>query len=153
MTHYHHTVYEKSTPPVEFTIRCKSADNGLMESPIADVRRRNLIRLIERDFRGNQSEIARAYDAGNPKPQYFSDLVRTTSGKSFGEKVARKIEERVGLRSGQLDIPASPLLFDDSRLRRVGEELRSAVDELSQDEKLEALSVIRKIQGRRRRRA
>lgn len=124
-----------------------------MESSIPDVRRRNLIRLIERDFRGNRSEIARAYDPENPKPQYFSDLLRQSSGKSFGEKVARKIEERVGLRSGQLDIPTSPLLFDDSRQRRAGEELLSAIEDLSHEEKLEALSLIRKIQGRRRRRA
>jgi hypothetical protein len=153
MTHYHHTVLEKSTPPVEFTVWCSSADNKGMESQIADIRRHNLTRLISRDFSGNRSEMARAYDSENPKPQYFSDLLRASSGKSFGEKVARKIEERVGLQNGQLDIPNSPLLFDDLRRQKAKTVLRAVIEELTQDEQVEALSAIRKIQARRRRRA
>lgn len=153
MTHYHHTVLQKATPPVEFTGRCKSGHNEFMGNPIAEVRRRNLIRLMDRDFRGNRSEIARVYDPDNPKPQYFSDLARSNSGKSFGEKVARKLEERVGLQIGQLDIPNSALVFDESRLKRATHELRSAIEDLDHDEELQALAAVRRIQAKRRRRA
>lgn len=124
-----------------------------MENQIADVRRRNLVRLIERDFGGNRSEIARTYDSENPKPQYFSDLVRPMSGKSFGEKVARKIEERTGLKSGQLDIPDSQLIQDDTRRSRIKVDLQQALAELDRDEQYEVLATIRKIQARRRKRA
>ena len=118
---------------------------------VATIRRQNLARLIERDFSNNRSEIARAYDEKDPKPQYFSDLLRENSRKSFGEKAARKIEEKAGLKAGQLDIPDSPLLHDEHRRDRVKDMLRLAIDDLGRDEMREALAQIRKIQGRRRR--
>lgn len=149
MTQYHHAVIKKATPNGEFTGWCAPSENEGMENHTAGVRRRNLARLINRDFDGNKSGIARAYDPENPKPQYFSDLIRPDSGKSFGEKAARKIEERTGLLPGQLDIPDSPLLLDESRRSRVKDEIRLALDDLDKDEQREALAAIRKIQLRR----
>lgn len=153
MPDYHHAVIGNATPSVEFTRRCIANDNEGMQADMAKIRRQNLSRLIERDFRGNKSEIARAYDEADPKPQYFSDLLRDGSGKSFGEKAARKIEEKTGLKAGQLDIPDSQLLHDESRRNRIKDEVRIAIDDLDRDELREALVAIRKIQGRRRRRA
>jgi hypothetical protein len=146
---YHHTVIEKATPDGEFTKRRGTHDNLRMDNYIAEIRRRNLTKLINRDFGGNKSAIARAYDPENPKPQYFSDLIRPDSGKSFGEKAARKIEERTGLQMGQLDIPDSLLLHDDSRRSRIKDEIRLAIDDLDKDEQRELLAAIRKLQGRR----
>ena len=137
---------------MEFTGWCKPPDNESMLD-MTKIRRENLARLSERDFHNNKSEIARAYNEQNPKPQYFSDLLSDKSRKSFGEKAARKIEEKAGLRIGQLDVPDSQLLHDESRRDRIADTLRVAIDDLDRDEMREALAAIRKIQGRRLRRA
>lgn len=149
MAHSHHSVIENQSPSREFTNWWQAPDNPDMENSMAETRRRNLARLIERDFGGNKSEIARAYDPDNPKPQYFSDLLRPLGGKSFGEKAARKIEEKTSLKPGQLDIPNSPLIHDESKRSRVKEELRLALDDLDKDEQRELLDTVRKIQARR----
>lgn len=120
-----------------------------MRSSIADIRRRNLARLIDRDFDGNQSAMARACDPENPKPQYFNDLLRPGSGKSFGEKAARNIEARTGLTLGQLDIPDSPLTRDEPKRNEVEDELWRAIESLDRDGKIEALAAIRRIQAKR----
>jgi len=146
---YHHAVIENATPNGEFTDWCSSADNEDMENSMAGIRRANLARLIERDFAGNLSAIARIHDPQNPKPQYFSDILRPSSGKSFGEKAARKIEQAVGLVLGQLDIRNSPLLIDHTRKDVVKDTLLSTIDDLDRDEQREALAAIRKIQARR----
>lgn len=148
MPNYHHAVIEKATPNGEFTVRCHGGDNADMEKT-AGIRRRNLQKLIDRDFAGNKSEIARAYAPENPKPQYFSDVLRHGSGKSFGEKVARQIEERLGLLPGQLDQPDSDLLYDERRRNRIKDEIRLALDDLDRDEQRELLSAIHQIRGRR----
>lgn len=153
MSDYHHTVMLNATPTGEFTKWCYPNDNLGMGNTMADTRRQNLARLIVRDFRGNKSEIARAYDSSNPKPQYFSDLLRPDGGKSFGEKAARKIEEKAGLRTGQLDIPDSPLLHDETKRDKLKDTTHLAVDDLDRDELRETLDAIRRIQARRRRRA
>lgn len=150
MEQYHHAVIEKATPSGEFTGWCRARKNDAMENTIAGIRRRNLAKLISRDFDGNKSGIARAYDPANPKPQYFSDLIRPDSGKSFGEKAARKIEERTGLLPGQLDIPDSPLMLDESRRSRLRDDIRLGIDDLDRDEQRELLSAIRRIQAKRR---
>lgn len=150
---YHHAVIRNATPNGEFTKWCSGRDNEGMQNHMARLRRANLKTLVNRDFGSNASALARAYDPENPKPSYFSDLLRENSGKSFGEKAARKIEERVGLRLGQLDVPDSPLLYDDARRSRLKDELRLALDDLDRDEQREALAFIRKIQSRRRKRA
>jgi hypothetical protein len=152
MPHYHHTVLNNATPSGEFTAWCNGSDNAPMLD-MAKIRRQNLARLIERDFHNNKSELARAYGEENPKPQYFSDLLREASGKSFGEKAARKIEEKAGIKTGQLDIPDSPLLHDETRRDKVKDTLRLVIDDLDRDEMREALVAVRKIQGKRRIRA
>jgi len=152
MSDYHHTVTKKATPFVEFTKWCSPTDNGYMENEDANTRRTNLRRLIDRDFLGNLSAIARAYNPENPKPSYFSDLLREGSGKSFGEKAARGIETIVGLIRGQLDIRDSPLLYDESRRNRVKDELRAGIDGFDGEEQRELLEAMRRIQSRRGRR-
>lgn len=145
-------VLANATPFVEFTDWCNGTDNGRMHDVVI-TRRMNLARLIERDFRNNRSEIARAYNPEDPKPQYFSDLLRESSRKSFGEKAARRIEERAGLKPGQLDIPDSPLLHDEGKRDKVRDTVRLAVDELDREEMREVLDFVRKLQRRRLRRA
>lgn len=146
---YHQTVTRKATPNGQFTKWCRPSENCLVTTPIADIRRANLKRLIERDFGNNYSAIARAHNPANPAPNYFSGLLRIGSKKSFGEKAARKIENQVGLKTGQLDIPNSPLEYDDARRSRLKDELRLAIDNLDRDEQREALSAIRQIQAKR----
>lgn len=147
-TECHRTVTVLSTPIVEFTKWLHPSENDGMQTD-AHIRRENLARLIRLHFNDNKSEIARAYNPEDPKPSYFSDLLREGSGKSFGEKAARRIEERVGLLPKQLDIPNSPLTMDDTKRNRVKDELRAALDDLNKDEMREALDAIRKIQSRR----
>lgn len=147
MAHYHHAVIEKQSPSGDFTRRCRSVDNSGMENPMAPIRRRNLQRLIDRDFGGIQSAIARAYSPENPTPSYFSDLLR--GKKSFAEVAAFNIEERIGLKVGQLSIPDSPLLYDDSRKNSLKDEIQVALEDLSKEEQREALAAIRKIQSKR----
>jgi len=148
---YHHMVTEQSTPNGEFTKWCKSADNSGMENSDADTRRANLRKLIDTWYRGNASAIARDYNPENPKPSYFSDLIRPGTTKSFAEKAARKIEDAVGLQRGQMDIPNSPLLRDESRRSRLKDELRMAIDGLDPDGTKEALIFVRNLQARKRR--
>lgn len=148
MAHYHRAVIEKQSPSRDFTNWCKAKDNLGMENPMAPIRRRNLAKLIDRDFGGNQSAIARIYNPESPKPSYFSDLLR--GEKAFAEKAARGVEDRIGLKLGQLDIPESPLLYDDSKKNNLSEELHVAIDEMDKDEQREALAAIRKIQSKKR---
>lgn len=146
--HSHRSVIEMQSPSRDFTNRCKPTDNSGMENPMAAVRRRNLAKLLERDFGNNQSAIARVYNPESPKPSYFSDLLR--GEKAFAEKAARGIEDRVGLRLGQLDIQDSPLLYDDSKKNNLRDEIHVAVDDLDNEEQREALAAIRKIQAKRK---
>jgi hypothetical protein len=145
MPEYHHTVIDYATPSGDFTKWCTPLDNGSMANEDADVRRANLQRLIDRDYGSNKSSLARAVKRAQ---SYISDLLRP-AGKSFAEKAARNIEIEVGLLKGQLSIPHSPLLYDESRRNRVREELRDAIEDLDRDEQQEVLAAIRKVQGRR----
>lgn len=148
--YYHHAVIGNATPFGEFTKWCAAPDNAGMQDEIVKVRRQNLRNLIARDFGGNKSAIAREYDRENPKPSYFSDLVRDTSGKSFGEKAARKIEQRIGLLPGQLDIPNSPLIYEKSRRSRIKEQIFLEVETMNADEERETLAFIRRLRTRRK---
>jgi hypothetical protein len=148
MAHSHRTVIENQSPSGDFTKWWIPKDNSGMQNPMAAVRRRNLARLIERDFGNNQSSIARLYNPESPKPSYFSDLLR--GEKAFAEKAARAIEDRVGLRLGQLDIQDSPLLYDDAKKNSLKEELRAVIDDMDKDEQREALAALRKIQSKRK---
>lgn len=81
---------------------------------IQDVRRRNLRAFMDRECGGVQAELARRIGLS---PSQTAD---TLSGrKSFGEKVARQIEETAGLRPFALDI-------DDGGIQFAAMELRAA---------------------------
>lgn len=121
-------------------------DNCRMENPVAEVRRNNLQRLLDRRFKGNRSALARAYGS---KQSYISDLLRASSGRSFGEKTARALETSVGLQPGQLDVPDSPLLMDESRKDRIRDDVLAAIEDLDNEGLSETLEAIRKIQERR----
>jgi hypothetical protein len=147
-TNYHHEVIEYATPNGDFTKWCKEPHNGDMAAnEYAGIRRANLKRLIQRDFRDNNSNLARAI---RRKATYVSDLTRDETDKSFGERAAGNIEAAIGLMKGQLSVPDSPLLYDQSKRNRVKEELRDVVEELDRNEQEEALAFIRRIQARRR---
>lgn len=65
---------------------------------ISDIRRQNLIRLIEERFDNNQTVFA---GKTGKRQSQISDMVRGT--KSFGEKVARDLEHRLDLPPFWLD--------------------------------------------------
>ncbi|WP_141111351.1 hypothetical protein [Chromobacterium haemolyticum] len=65
---------------------------------ISDIRRQNLIRLIEERFDNNQTVFA---GKTGKKQSQISDMVRGT--KSFGEKIARDLEHRLSLPPFWLD--------------------------------------------------
>lgn len=127
----------------------KTAEKEKPKNEDAETRRRNLKRLIARDFRNNLSAFARAYNPENPNPSYFSDLLADGSEKSFAEKAARKMESAAGLVKGQLDIPDSMLLQDETHRNRTKDELHAGVDELDKDEQRELLEELHKIRARR----
>ena len=141
----YHMVMENQAPFSEFTKGCHFGIIDGMENQAADIRRVNLGRLIERDYRGNISSAARQYRAGQ---NYFSALLK--GGKSFGEKTARKIESRLGLLDGQLDIPDSPLIHDHHRRDRTRDELNAEIDDLSVEERRETLELVRRLRARNR---
>lgn len=148
MANYHHTVTENATPFGEFTKWCRAGDNSsVIETK--QIRRANLKRLIDERYRGNQSALARAC---GKRPSYFSDLLNVPD-KSFGERAARKIEAAAGLVAGQLDVPESPLLPDESRRDRVKDEVFAMLDELSREDHLELLPEIRRRWLKRQRKA
>lgn len=93
---YHQTVICNATPSGEFTKRCKRDEIVLVD--IQDARRKRLQRYIERQFSGNISALARRVGR---QPTFFSDLF--AGRKSFGEKLARKLESELGLEPGYFD--------------------------------------------------
>lgn len=71
------------------------------------MRRANLKRLLDLRYGGNQSALGRTVDPEKGSQSRINDLLN--GRKSFGEKMASKIEDRTGLADGQLSIPDSPL--------------------------------------------
>lgn len=67
-----------------------------MNETVVDVRRSKLAELVKREG----SQTALAIKVGR-SPQHIGDMIR--GQKSFGEKVARDIEDRLGLERGYLD--------------------------------------------------
>lgn len=85
-----------ATPFGDFTKRCNSGDN--IHVKIQDVRRENLRRLIAERHGNNVSAFAESIGKSQ------SQIADTIDGrKSFGEKVARNIEELAQLAPLSLD--------------------------------------------------
>lgn len=113
------------------------------------IRRANLTRFVTLRLNGNKSELTRML--GNESPSYVNDLLSEKSGKSFGEKAARRIEQKVGLLAGQLDIVDSPLHMDPARAAPPKQALIELIDELTTVEAQELTESAREILGRRKR--
>lgn len=80
---------------------CAAAFNRTTMSDDAAIRRENLKAIIQK--RGwSISDLPEKMDWG--RYSYWRDLLETAA-KSFGEKVARRIEERLALPRGALDEP------------------------------------------------
>lgn len=67
---------------------------------MADIRRKALRKLIDERFGG----VARQLAIACKKPEgQINDMLSTPPRKAFGEKVARQMEETLGLPSGHFD--------------------------------------------------
>jgi len=147
ITESHHTVLFFATPTGEFTPNCGKRDNSPMDKP--QIRRENLRRFVATKLEGNNSKLSRLL--GNESNAYVNDLLRVGSTKSFGEKAAATIEQKVGLQAGQLDIQDSPLLMDEKRRDKIDEDLREQIAGLTKNEKLELADLVREIYAKRKR--
>lgn len=151
MPDYHHKVTVLSTPTGEFTKRCKSPENVGMGNNLAamhEIRRRNFERLCEIRFQANRSKLARKLGV---QASYVNDRIKP-GGRTLGEEAARKIEQKVGLFAGQLDLQDSPLRMDERAIDKVDEEIRDMVDGLSEDEKRDTFEFLSVLIGRRKKR-
>lgn len=82
---------------------------------LTDIRRENLVTLLERHYGGNQSSLARAI--GVP-----ANLVsRWVSGKKIGDKIARKIEDSTVQARNWLDIDHEDYLMPAKPVEEIGE--------------------------------
>jgi hypothetical protein len=146
MSDYHHTVLFFATPTGEFTPDCGRPDNASMDKP--QIRRENLRRFVATRLDGNNSELSRRL--GNESTAYVNDLLRDGSTKSFGEKAAASIEDKLGLLSGQLDIKDSPLLMDETRRDRLDDEIKELSAGLTKNEKVELVDMLRGMYSKRK---
>jgi hypothetical protein len=138
-------VIEKATPFREFTGQSARRDNPSMDiKELPAIRRANLRRFVDTRMRGNLSELARTYRPDNPRPNFFSDLLR--GKKNFGEKLAFELEGCTGLKYGQLSIMDSPLEMREVRLEQTDDILAG----LTATERQEALRLIAGIKERRK---
>ena len=143
---YHHTVISKATPFREFTGQCARRDNPSMDiKELPEIRRTNLRRFVDTRMRGNLSALARTYRPDNPRPNFFSDLLR--GAKNFGEKLAFELETCTGLKYGQLSIKDSPLEMREVVRETTSEDI---LEGLTPSERQEALRLIADIKGRRK---
>jgi len=76
---------------------------------IQDTRRARLAQLIEEQYGGSQTKFV---EKTGENQSEISGLLRT---KSFGERKARKLEERAGVECGWLDMSATPSPQEGSR--------------------------------------
>ena len=86
MPNYHHTVYQKATPFRDFTRIRLAGDTKRME--IKELRRKALREWIDRHYGGVVLRFAEAVGKSQ------SQIADTLDGrKSFGEKVAKSLED------------------------------------------------------------
>lgn len=112
----HHTVLRNATPNGINTVRCENARMGANST--AEIRRANLRNYCKRFCGGSVDDPDALYElkrVTGHKGAYLADLLKPGSDKSFGEKAARKIEEKLGLYIGELDIENSQLRHDPGK--------------------------------------
>lgn len=117
-----------------------------MQKP--EIRRENLRRFVRTRLGDSKAKLTELL--GNESPGYVNDLLREGSGKSFGEKAAATIEQKIGLKAGQLDLEDSPLLMDESRLDRAEKDIEDQFSGLTRDEKLQLSDAMRQIYAKRK---
>lgn len=94
-----------STPIGQFTGWCTAAHNRRV-AELAPVRRRNLRRVIDAEpYVGNATAFANAIQMSPPQ---LANTLTGSGGKSFGEKLARKIERAAKLPPMYLDTEDAP---------------------------------------------
>lgn len=120
----------------------------------ADTRRAVLRELIRTKFGGVARQLAIA--AGKPEGQ-INDMLANPPRKAFGEKVARQLEQRLGLDPGYFDLPANTCapgkvapFISEAPARAYGTgpiaEVVAIMETLSAAEQQEALGAIRYIE-------
>lgn len=122
---------------------------------MADVRRKALRKLIAERFGG----VARQMAIACKKPEWqINDMLSTPPRKSFGEKVARQIEQALGLPVGHLDVESDCLVSDQGHQHRVKQDhatyscdpiaqVVAIMQSLQPNEQLEILGAARVIQA------
>lgn len=132
MRDYHHTVTENATPFGDFTKRCKAVQ--LADVNIKHVRIAHLDAILQKLYDGNKSAMARAAAERSDRQRNPSFFIELLGGKkSFGEKLARTLENELQLEPKSLDeplggagsnivhiaLPAWPFSFPRSRYDRL----------------------------------
>lgn len=82
---------------------------------ISDIRRTKLLQLIEQKANGSQKDFAAMVGTA---PAYLSQIINGTIGQngkpaSLGNPLARKIEKKLGLEDGYMDLENSDLTKED----------------------------------------
>jgi hypothetical protein len=146
-------VAKKSTPSgvpegallSDFTKRCNRPYSRGMKKDLAAIRRANLQRLVERDFGKNISALSRTIDP-EASSSFLGEVLRATR-PSFGEKLAAKIEDRVGLIEGQPSVEDSPLKMQ-VRQEDLDKTIIEGLKLLNRLEKRELIAAIAQIRRR-----
>ncbi len=108
---------------------------------LKEIRRDNLLRLINEH--GSQKNLADALDI---EPSQISQIKNGV--RDVGEKLARKIEERLSLRTGEMDniLHKSKDVMDEynkaTYTERFKHKARTAMGEMSNTDKMEVLSLL-----------
>ncbi len=68
-------------------------------------RREWLWRLLEEQFHGKQAALAKA---ANVSPGSLHDILNLNNNRNVGERIARRVEDNLGLAPGSLDKPIGP---------------------------------------------
>ena len=113
---------------------------------IAEIRKANLARLVESQYRGRPSELASRI---NVTVSYVSQL---SSSKKIGSATARKIETASGLERGWMDSDHDPnarsnterAFMEDPQLQS----LVNAFQDLSRADRALLLSIAKRLQAR-----
>jgi SOS-response transcriptional repressor LexA len=78
----------------------KRLNRRMEKQDLTDVRRKNILAIVEHDFANNKADFARAIDRA---PAQVNNFLSGKLGKVIGAELARHIEGKVGLEPGYLD--------------------------------------------------